>query len=442
MAFAFQNFSYQGNSQDMKKVQNYLYMLNEQLRYALSNISFEDMTQNTQDDFSKYFQLTYKNDSQLTQFRVDVDGISATVKKNYDDLTSSISAVRQTATEISQTVAKQYGELTTDISNIRQTATEITQTVQKNYEDLTSSISAVRQTATEISQTVSSNYDSLTTDISQLRQTATEISQTVSNNYNSLTTDISQVRQTASEISSEVASNYNTLNSAISQVRQTATEISQTVSSNYNSLTTDISQVRQTASEISSTVSKNYNSLNTSISEVRQTANKISWLVASGTSSTNFTLTSRMASLVASSIDLTGFVTFSSLSQSGKTTINGDNITTGSLDVQRITANGTRIIYYSSGILNLGGESTSNKWQTVRLFADSAYIWARYIYIGGATISQRIYVGGSGEQVGFLGATPQSRKSMSTLSSSASLTTAVSKINDIINAFVSYGLFS
>lgn len=417
MAFGMLDFPYQGNSQDMKKVQNYLYMLNEQLRYALSNISFSDMTQDTQDDFSEYFQLTYKNDGQLTQFRVDVDGISATVKQNYDDLSSSISTVRQTATEISQTVARQYGELTTDISSIRQTASEISSTVQKNYNALSSSISEVRQTATEISQTVT-------------------------NNYSSLTTDISEVRQTASEISSRVTSNYNTLNSSISEVRQTASEISQTVASNYKSLTTDISSVRQTASEISSTVTKNYNSLNSSISEVRQTANKISWLVASGTSSSNFTLTSRMAQLVAAQIDLTGFVTFNSLSQSGKTTINGDNITAGSIDVARLTANGTRYIYYDNNILMLGGMTSSTKWQTVRVMGDSIRIWGRYVYIGGATFSDSIYIGGSSEEIGFFGVTPKRRKSMSILSSSATLATVITKVNEIINAFVSYGLLS
>lgn len=66
------------------------------------------------------------------------------------------------------------------------------------------------------------------------------------------------------------------------------------------------------------------------ISLVSQTASKIEWVV-SGSSYSSFTLTSRAASLVASSIDLTGFVTFSSLSSAGQTTINGGNVTAGTI---------------------------------------------------------------------------------------------------------------
>lgn len=73
------------------------------------------------------------------------------------------------------------------------------------------------------------------------------------------------------------------------------------------------------------------------ISTVEQTADKINWLVKSGTSAANFTLTSRMASLIADEIDITGFVTFTDLERSGKTEINGDNITTGTIDADYVT---------------------------------------------------------------------------------------------------------
>ncbi len=73
------------------------------------------------------------------------------------------------------------------------------------------------------------------------------------------------------------------------------------------------------------------------ISSVEQTADKINWLVKSGTSAANFTLTSRMASLIADEIDITGFVTFTDLERSGKTEINGDNIVTGTIDADVVT---------------------------------------------------------------------------------------------------------
>lgn len=72
------------------------------------------------------------------------------------------------------------------------------------------------------------------------------------------------------------------------------------------------------------------------ISTVEQKADKIDWIVARGTSATNFTLTSRMAKLVAENVDITGFVTFNDLSGSGTTSINGDNIDTGEVSADHI----------------------------------------------------------------------------------------------------------
>lgn len=86
------------------------------------------------------------------------------------------------------------------------------------------------------------------------------------------------------------------------------------------------------------------------ISTVSQTANKINWLVKSGTSASDFTLTDRAISLVADNIDLTGYVTFSALSTAGQTTINGSNITTGSISASRIGANNGSYITFGSPI--------------------------------------------------------------------------------------------
>lgn len=72
----------------------------------------------------------------------------------------------------------------------------------------------------------------------------------------------------------------------------------------------------------------------------KQTSEKFEWIVKSGTSETDFTLTDRTASLVAECIDLTGYVTFSDLSESGSTIINGDNITTGTISADRIDVTG------------------------------------------------------------------------------------------------------
>lgn len=79
--------------------------------------------------------------------------------------------------------------------------------------------------------------------------------------------------------------------------------------------------------------------------KISQTADKINWLVASGTSASDFTMTDRAAKLVADKIDMTGFVTFSSLSTKGKTTIHGGNVTTGKISTDHLHLGGEMLLY-------------------------------------------------------------------------------------------------
>ena len=78
-------------------------------------------------------------------------------------------------------------------------------------------------------------------------------------------------------------------------------------------------------------------------SRVEVSESKIGWLIKSGTSASNFTMTDRAIQLTAGSIDLTGYVTFNSLTDQGATSINGSNITTGTINADLIDANRLRV---------------------------------------------------------------------------------------------------
>ena len=72
-------------------------------------------------------------------------------------------------------------------------------------------------------------------------------------------------------------------------------------------------------------------------SKFEQTASKISWIIKSGTGESNFTLTDRMAALVANSVDISGLVTFKEKIESGsETVINGGAIKTGSIKAESL----------------------------------------------------------------------------------------------------------
>lgn len=121
----------------------------------------------------------------------------------------------------------------------------------------------------------------------------------------------------------KISSLVSDLEGNFSLLEQTVNGISSIVSD----MEGNFSVLEQTVNGIQSTVGN----IDGELSQVSQETDKISWIVASGTSASNFTLTSRMAKLVAEEVDITGFVTFNDLEESGSTTINGDNITTGEI---------------------------------------------------------------------------------------------------------------
>lgn len=133
----------------------------------------------------------------------------------------------------------------------------------------------------------------------------------------------------------------------ISQVEQTAARIATRVSNAEG----DISAIEQTASSIQTSV----RNLQGDISVIEQQADKIDWIVASGTSASRFTLTSRMAELISDEIDIYGVVTFNDLSRSGRTEINGDNITTGEISAEFIHLGGYMDVYRTDVSSIVGG---------------------------------------------------------------------------------------
>ena len=109
-----------------------------------------------------------------------------------------------------------------------------------------------------------------------------------------------------------------------------------------------------------------------SISTVSQTADKVNWLIASGTSASNFTMTDRAVSLVADRIDLSGYVTITSLKTAGSTTINGSNITTGTISADRIDASTLKVSrMYAGSTVNVA--ITSSGTETLYIGGDGTW---------------------------------------------------------------------
>lgn len=229
--------------------------------------------------------------------------------------------------EINASISLTANGIRTEVKNIKDgLESSISQTSKSIRSELKSTKdgleSTINQTATSIRAEIKSTKDGLE---SSLSQTAWEIRAELSNTKTGLETTIST---TASGLSASIRSvdgRVTTLNATVSGI-----------SSRVSDAEGNISSLSQTATSLQSQIK----TTNGNLSTVTQTANKINWLVKSGTSASDFQMTDRAISLVANKIDLTGYVTFSSLTEAGKTSINGANITTGKISANRLNLTG------------------------------------------------------------------------------------------------------
>ena len=108
---------------------------------------------------------------------------------------------------------------------------------------------------------------------------------------------------------------------------------SNSLTSRMTSAEGSISTLTQTANSLTSRIT----SAEGSISSLSQTVNSISLSVTNGSYSSTIKLLANGVAISSQSISFSGMVTFSDLSTSGWTTINGDNITTGTIEAINIT---------------------------------------------------------------------------------------------------------
>ena len=204
-----------------------------------------------------------------------------------------------------------------------------------------------------------------------------EVGDYVPNLLASTATQIDRVRQEFKAADGKLLSSIQTVDGDLSTLSQTVSGFNtrienaegavSTLSQTVSSFKTRIEDTEGSVSSLTQTVNSFKTRIETAegnITSVTQTANKINWLVKSGTSASDFTMTDRAVKLVADTIDLSGYVTISALGTAGKTTINGANITTGTIHADRIDTSTLKVktIYAQSGKVSLKENSTSTMY--------------------------------------------------------------------------------
>ena len=325
--------------QKVDQIMDYLYMLREQLRYSMYNLGSGNFNETALNDIADairkpvYMDLKDINGN-INQIVVDAEGLALRVTNAENDITQIVVAAEGLSTRVTNAEG--------DISTLTQTA-----------EGISTEVSSIKTSTSE-------GFTAVNSDISTLKQTATNIETEVSNlststqnGFTEVKNSISTIEQDASSIALRVTTTETDItghSEKISALELSSNEISTTVSGHTTTLSThtqNISTLTQTASGIQTQVTSlktstqnGFTEVKNSISTVGQTADKIYWLINSGGTSSNFTLTSRAAKLVADEIDLTGYVTISSLGSRGSTTIDGSRITTGTISADHLDLRG------------------------------------------------------------------------------------------------------
>lgn len=272
------------------------------------------------------------------------------------EVNSAITALNNKTNELIRTVDETKSTLT-EVKGSMKTIEDEQGNITEQIATLTTNVSEVQQTANGLTSTVSSVQTTLNNLDGEVETLKTKQS-TIEQNVNSITTKVESVEETA-----------NGAKTAASEAKQTANSFSTkitAVENTANSAATTASEAKQTANSFSTRIT----TAEGNISSISQTASKIDWVIKSGTSSSNFTITDRMATLAAEKIDLTGYVTINSLKSGGTTTIDGGRITTGTISADRIDASQLKVrniynasdklvITSASSYLHIGGDSTS-----------------------------------------------------------------------------------
>jgi len=230
--------------------------------------------------------------------------------------------------------------------------------------------------------------------VEQLRYSLGNISE---DNFNAASLD-----KIKSDISEPIYRRIEDSDGNISTLIQTA-EMLQSRISNAEG---DISTLTQTAGSLSSRIS----SAEGDISSIYQTVNGISLSVANEEGQSTIKLIRNGIAVSSETIVFSGFVRFTDLSTSGSTTINGDNITTGSIKVDLIKPNKDNWISFSSSIaapslstkyidiaenvhMCLGSEGTDST--VASQYPNSIYIEAYNGVIFGSTPRVKTYKNGA-----------------------------------------------
>lgn len=307
--------------------------------------------------------LTTKDDNTINTYVLDDSityngGLSGATKWEYS-ASEAVDAAPTTLGEVLQQTSAKVDKVNQEIEFIvsrveegkdytDEKFAEVTITYDKIVSRVNSVNTKLNDTRTELESTITQTADAINLEVFSLEQ-----------KLNGTKTELkSSISQTASSIRSEVSDVRTDLNGVETELRSSIEQTATSIRSEVNNVSAELqSSIEQTASDINLRVDK----MGQTMAEIR---------------------------LDVDGIDLTGLVTIADLAGNGTTTINGSNITTGTINADRINM---------TGAINWGDLSSSCK-NTIASYAGADVELPDYIkstYIDEARIVSPTIQGGT-----------------------------------------------
>ena len=283
-------------------------------------------------------------DGSITNNKISEDANIDGAKLNINSVVSKINedgteVIKGTKIEVDGT------NLNAKLSTITNKQTEDSERITQAYSQITANENAINlkvdtQTYTADKKDMTSKLEKATSDISVMKgQIALKVEQTDIENAkneinNSVDTKIAsakaEIKVTTDGISQKVGKLETTTATLDGKVTSQESRLTTAEQKITDKAITSVVQDSQFIKDMDGKISTN----KSSISKVEQTANSISSKVSD--------LSGKYTEIkqTVDSIDVTGKVSFSDLSTSGRTTINGANITTGTIDTNRVKIKG------------------------------------------------------------------------------------------------------
>ena len=440
-----------------------------------------------------------------------VESKAKVIKTVYDALNEPYESV--TLGDVKETFSDTVIETGKQIATVKQSAERTEAHITRTNDRITAEVTRAKGAEEELTAKIELTAESITSEVTKTvndevtRAKAAEADLSGSINNVSATLS-SKIEQTAESITSEVTK---TVNDEVTRAKAAEETLSTRISQTFNNITLSVSSTTSNNQTTSTLTLKNGNVTIDTANVVGTTAtqaaaiaadavNGITLSVSNSTTAAASTLTLKNGNVTITSgtIELKGLVTFSDLESKGKTKINGDNITTGTISADRIDVSSLYLdrLYTNTGgyrsvvidtytnvgnaaAIIIGGNGSTTNGNVVAtgiLASQCVYIgYTRYNGSYGNNLlfdinNRSVYPNNTGNyswklgtssrpfeniyvktaqlgndyqgKIGFFGTTPAYRQTVSQLQTNANLSGCISKINSLLTALKTYGLIS